>query len=456
MLPFGDFLRDRGQSFRKRLCLDEASGALGDLGTLIPLLAACAKIGSVRIGPAIFWMGIFNVISAVQWDIPMPVQPMKSIAAVAISDGMAPEAFAAAGVLTGSAVMILGLTQTIEIANKAIPHCVIAGMQLGLGTKMAAQGCSYWHEHKWLDGIDSKLTALLCLLVALGMMLRTRLPTALIIFTFGIILTIGQMVKNGSTFAFEMTTFETILPAANDWVDGFVRGALPQLPLTTLNSVVSVCALSVDLFGDPQASGRGATRASVASSVGFMNILGCWFGAMPSCHGAGGLAGQYKFGARGGMSILMLGIAKITLGLCVGQILEQIIALYPKSILGVLLLFAGVELASVGAKSLQKSPAFEEDLMPCFVTVGAYIGTRNMALGVSAGLLSAAVQRWSNWKDLTEQIGIGALLKDAKLTNQQPATDQHCADGDVYGCKSDADVEAEAYNRHDSSSKLDL
>merc|ERR1719482_2657398 len=213
-------------------------------------------------------MGIFNVISAVQWDIPMPVQPMKSIAAVAISDGMAPEAFAAAGGLTGSAVMILGLTQTIEIANKAIPHCVIAGMQLGLGTKMAAQGCSYWHEHQWLDGIDSKLTALLCLLMALGMMLRTRLPTALIIFTFGIILTIGQMVKNGSTFAFEMTTFETILPAANDWLDGFVRGPLPQLPLTTLNSVVSVCALSGELFGER----RQASRASVATSVGFMNL----------------------------------------------------------------------------------------------------------------------------------------------------------------------------------------
>merc|ERR1719331_572017 len=152
----------------------------------------------------------------------------------------------------------------------------------------------------------------------------------------------------------------------------------------------------------------------------------------------------------------MLGCAKIALALCLGQVLEQIIAFYPKSILGVLLLFAGVELASVGAKSLQKSTAFEADLMPCFVTVGAYIGTRNMALGVSAGLLSAAVQRWSNWEDLTEQIGIGALLKDAKLTNQQPATDQHFADGDVYGCKSDADVEAEAYNRHDSSNKLDL
>jgi len=101
-----------------------------------------------------------------------------------------------------------------------------------------------------------------------------------------------------------------------------------------------------------------------------MNIIGCWFGGMPSCHGAGGLAGQYKFGARGGMSILMLGVVKIVLALFTGQVLELIIIDYPKTILGVLLLFAGVELASVGAKALVKSGSLEADLLPCFVTVG--------------------------------------------------------------------------------------
>ena len=98
--------QERAQSFRSRLCLEEASGSLGDLGTLIPLLAACAKLGTIRMGPAIFWMGIFNVVSALQWDIPMPVQPMKSIAAVAIADGMTPGAFAAAGILVGGIMMV--------------------------------------------------------------------------------------------------------------------------------------------------------------------------------------------------------------------------------------------------------------------------------------------------------------------------------------------------------------
>ena len=68
---------------------------------------------------------------------------------------------------------------------------------------------------------------------------------------------------------------------------GIVGGGLPQLPLTALNSVVAVCQLSGDLF-----PGREARPALVAASVGLMNLVGPWLGALPCCHGAGGLAAQ--------------------------------------------------------------------------------------------------------------------------------------------------------------------
>eukprot|EP00928_Gymnodinium_smaydae_P080618 TRINITY_DN64285_c0_g1_i1.p1 TRINITY_DN64285_c0_g1~~TRINITY_DN64285_c0_g1_i1.p1 ORF type:complete len:334 (-),score=46.32 TRINITY_DN64285_c0_g1_i1:36-1037(-) len=266
-------------------------------------------------------------------------------------------------------------------------------MQVGLGVKMAAQGCSYWHANAWFAGMDCKLTALICLLLSLVLMQRTRLPTALIIFSIGLSLTIVSILESGSRLEVAALKFDVIWPSADEWLDGFLRGALPQLPLTTLNSVVSVCALSVSLFGKPDRGGKGASCSSVAASVGLMNVIGCWFGGMPSCHGAGGLAGQYKFGARGGMSVLMLGLVKIALALSLGQTLDTLISAYPKTILGVLLLFAGVELASVGARSLLTSSSAEADLMPCFITAGAYIGTKNMALGVSAGVVAVAIQR---------------------------------------------------------------
>jgi len=390
----------RRHSFWDRLCIEEASGSLGDLGTLIPLLVGCAKLGSVRVGPAMLWMGIFNIISGIQWDIPMAVQPMKSISAVAISDGLSSGAFAAAGILTGSAVLVLGLTQTIDLANRVIPRSVIAGMQIGLGIKMAAQSASYWKSQKWLDQVDCRATSLICLLFSFVLVLRTKLPTALIVFSIGLVLTAISMATKGAELNAGRFQLPVTVPQGDEWLDGLVAGALPQLPLTVLNSVISVCALSVDLFGDLEKGSKGVTRVSVSSSVGLMNLVGCWFGGMPSCHGAGGLAGHYKFGARGGMSVIMLGAVKVVLALSLGEGLNTVIEFYPVAVLGVLLLFAGVELASVGAKALQASETFNDDLLPCFITAGVYIGTRNLGLGVLAGLLTAAVQRWENISSL--------------------------------------------------------
>ena len=68
---------------------------------------------------------------------------------------------------------------------------------------------------------------------------------------------------------------------------GIVSTAIPQLPLTTLNSVVAVCQLSADLF-----PAKPVRPVLVSVSVGLMNMVGAWSGAMPCCHGAGGLAAQ--------------------------------------------------------------------------------------------------------------------------------------------------------------------
>ena len=91
--------------------------------------------------------------------------------------------------------------------------------------------------------------------------------------------------------------------------DALLRAALPQLPLTTLNSVVSVCDLSGKLFPD-----NPSKPSHVATSVGLMNLVGGWFGALPCCHGAGGLAAQARFGARTGAAPVFLGIVKLVLG----------------------------------------------------------------------------------------------------------------------------------------------
>jgi MFS superfamily sulfate permease-like transporter len=83
-------------------------------------------------------------------------------------------------------------------------------------------------------------------------------------------------------------------------------------------------------------------------SVALMNLVGGWFGAMPVCHGSGGLAAQHRFGARSGASIIILGTFKIILGLFFGETLVGLLFWYPKSLLGIMVIAAGLELAKVG------------------------------------------------------------------------------------------------------------
>lgn len=137
------------------------------------------------------------------------------------------------------------------------------------------------------------------------------------------------------------------------WKEGFIKGTIPQLPLTILNSVISVCKLSSDLF-----SGKELSAGLVAVTVGLMNVVECWFGAMPSCHGAGGLAAHYKFGGRSGGCVAILGAVKLGLGLALGTSSVKILSQFPVGFLGVMLFFAGIELAMASRKLSSKEDCF--------------------------------------------------------------------------------------------------
>lgn len=137
------------------------------------------------------------------------------------------------------------------------------------------------------------------------------------------------------------STPKVVIPTWEDFKTGFWRAGLPQLPLTTLNSVVAVCKLSEELFPE-----HPANPSHVAVSMGAMNVVGTWFGVMPCCHGASGLAAQVKFGAKSGTAPVLLGIAKIVLGLSFGSSLLSLLRKFPPALLGAMLFYSGLELAT--------------------------------------------------------------------------------------------------------------
>jgi MFS superfamily sulfate permease-like transporter len=232
--------------------------------------------------------------------------------------------------------------------------------------------------HAWLAP-DSYVTAAAATLVVLALVFSNRIPSALVLFGAGIAIAVWKDASVVRLIHLDWTLPHWTPLAWSDFVAAFPRAAIPQIPLTTLNSVIAVCALSVELFPD-----RAATPRRVSVSVGLMNLVAGWFGGMPMCHGAGGLAGQYRFGARTNGSILFLGGAKMIVAVLFGASLMALCRAFPASVLGVMLAFSGIELALVTRDQTGRTEAFV-----MLITAGACLGLDNIALGFVLGLILA-------------------------------------------------------------------
>lgn len=400
----------------RRSPLTEISGSLGDLGTLLPLMAALAVQNSISLSTTLVFSGLWNVVTGVVFGIPLPVQPMKAIAAVAISRNFTIAETVSAGFLVSGVVLLFSITGLLRWFTRVIPTPVVKGIQVGAGLSLiiSAGGSLLqplgWTTPSWADNLIWAIFAFLGLLLTQHF---SRFPYALVIFILGLIFSI---ILTGSEHLPSLRIWHPHFsaPSWSSFETGAFEAGLGQIPLTTLNSIIAVSFLSADLL--PHLPAPSVTAMGV--SVAMMNLIGGWFGAMPVCHGSGGLAAQYRFGARSGASIIIFGLFKIILGLVFGESLVGILRQYPKSLLGVLVLAAGLELAKVGeslnhgARDLwevsdqlssrervdglsespkkQRSPSDEERKerwAVMMMTIGGLLAFRNDAVGFVAGML---------------------------------------------------------------------
>jgi MFS superfamily sulfate permease-like transporter len=117
---------------------------------------------------------------------------------------------------------------------------------------------------------------------------------------------------------------------------------LPQLSLTLTNAVLITALVAGDYFGERAAH---VTPKSLSITSGLANLLLAPLGALPMCHGAGGLAAHHRFGARSGTAPLVLGLALLAIALLPADIGLGMLAAIPAAGLGALLLMAAGELA---------------------------------------------------------------------------------------------------------------
>lgn len=395
------FLRPGWASYLRQFAtMQEVSGAFGDIGLFLPLLTALA-IGRVdgapqiEFGPALFFAGIFTAGLSLYFNVPIPVQPMKTIAAVAIAEKYSNPQILAAGIISGTAMFLLASTNLITVVYKLVPLSIVRGIQLGVGLSVMISGFKSAYvlqlnltpatdkasfkakastDVQWW-GIDSVFVSIVLGALCVTFLRSRKVPIALILFVYGMVVAIYQYTDLRSEYKLPALKFgpdfaAPVVPSASDFKTGFTYLFLPQLPLTLLNSVVALEKLSADLFPKHHAP---ADVRRICFSLAGGNLLFSWFGMLPVCHGAGGLASQHAFGARSSLSMVFLGGFKVFFALLFGSSCVTLLQLgvFPQSVLGVLLVFSGMTLAAVGLK-IDTSNA--RDTLLLLLTAGGALG----------------------------------------------------------------------------------
>ena len=327
---------------KNRFNLSELAGAFGDLGTLIPFVVAYVSILKMDPGSLFLGFGASLIAVGLYYRTPFPIQPMKAIGAAAVTQAagviaLTPAVVIGAGLVTALLWLLLGFTGLAKRLAAWIPQSALLGVVMGLGFSFMLEGIRMMSEHWAVSAVLLAFT--------LALLARSRFPAMLLLLVAGSIIALMQQ----PTLADELVMIQPVLrlPAFSwsllSWSDiwkGALLLALPQLPLTFGNALIAITEENNRLFPD-----RPVTERKVAISTGLLNLWSSAWGGIPICHGAGGMAGHVRFGARTGGSSIMLGALLLIVGLFLADSIGTLFRLFPSYVLGVILFLAGTELA---------------------------------------------------------------------------------------------------------------
>ena len=217
-----------------------------------------------------------------------------------------------------------------------------------------------------------------------------RFPAALVMVVTGVIIGILSGSLANINIVFGPTPVDIYFPAFDDFMTAAVVLVIPQVPLTLGNAVMGTTDTCYSLFGSGEITKNVSNRA-FSISMGLANIITGFVGGIPMCHGSGGLAAHYRFGARTGGSNIMIGLIFLIIAIVLGSAGVTLLSSIPNAVLGILLLFAGLELA-VLIRDIQK----KNDLFISLLIAGIGFATTNMAIAFIIGISAMFLIRWKN------------------------------------------------------------
>jgi len=348
--------------------LREFAGSLGDFGTLIPFVVGYILVNGFDPSGLLIMLGLTNIVLALIYKLPLPVQPKKAVGSIAITKNWTPGMVYGTGVGLGIFWLFLGASKRICGLFEKIPKCVIKGIQLGLCIILSLKAIEFMR-------IDP-LIAIVSIVIIFLLLKNKWLPSAIAVLIFGIIIAFLRNDLSLDMIQFGITLPKIYIPKLNEIVMGFLLAGVAQIPLTLTNAVVGTTSLIKEYFPKKKIKPR-----SLILNMGFMNVITSFFRGMPLCHGAGGLASQYFYGARTGGALIMEGVLEIFLGLFLANSVGSIFKAFPFSVLGAMLLFAGIELGRIAFKIKGKKEIF------VMIITGLISAITNLAVGFFIGLV---------------------------------------------------------------------
>jgi len=384
----------------------EFAGSLGDLGVLLPLGIGMILINGLSAMGLCLSVGLFYIFSGLYYGVTVPVQPMKVIGAYAVATAMSPAQISASAAWIGLIMLIIGGSGAITLIGRYTPKSVINGVQLSTGVLLMAEGVRFMMGTSRLQQLQNASEPYLAVQnlgpVPLGILLgvagavltfflidNKKLPAGLIVVLTGLFVGLTLGTHQGFDRLEVGLSLPDILPfgfpTRADFTLALLLLVIPQVPMTLGNAVIANADLSKQYFGE---ASRKVTYKGLCISMGLANFLAFFLGGMPLCHGAGGLAAHYRFGARTAGSNLMIGAIFVALAVFLGSHALSVLYLLPMSILGILLLFAGNQLAMTVIDVKER-----KDMFVVLVILGITVAS-NLAVGFIVVIVLAYALCW--------------------------------------------------------------
>jgi MFS superfamily sulfate permease-like transporter len=351
--------------------LSELAGALGDFGTILPLMFAVALVCNLNLGIILLFFGIWFIVTGIYYRLPIPIEPMKVIAVVAISSVLAGPELAAAGILLGLLFFFLGFGKWMYYIGKYIPNAVIRGIQLGLALLLLKSAGDFMLQAPIFFIFGIAVIALVFLLSYFG-----KIPDLSALILLVLAVTIGIFLY-GVPEIYLIKFPGLVIPSFADYINSIPELVLPQAVITITNAILATSLLTKDLFS------REIPPERLSKTIGVMNIISAPLGGFPMCHGAGGLAAQYRFGARTGGSNIFAGVILLVIAAFFAS--PAIQELISPGIYGALLVFVAIEMGKHGLKT---------DSLPVTVVTGV-LALLSVIGGFVAGMVLAYLMQWN-------------------------------------------------------------